>query len=290
MNRYDYSFKALWTICNIGIVWENDIWHSKILNDCYDYILKFEQEFSRFKNDSDLTILNTKKSWDMSDRFMILLSKSREIFDMCEWYFNPLVNLKTIWYSNPFEQKNFVLIDEKENLSFGDIKNYWNHIVISPDMNIDFWSIAKWFLSDLIWEKLKKKWYQNFLVNMWWDMFISWLNHLWKKWVIWISSPFNVDENIYAVELTNQSISTSWIYLRNWKIWDNSYHHIKNPLSNIQQTRLKSVSIIDFFWYKTDALATAVLAMWYEKWYDFCIKNNIKFIFVLDDWEIIDKI
>lgn len=150
-----------------------------------------------------------------------------------------------------------------------------------------FWSIAKWFLADKVGNYLKSKWFINFLVNMWWDIVVSWLNAKNELWNIWISNPNDVDDIIYNVSLTNKSISTSWIYLRNWQINNKSFHHIRNPFSNKQSTKLKSVSIIDFHWYKTDALATAVIAMWYEEALKFCSENKISYIFILDDLSIV---
>jgi len=290
MKKFDYNFKALWTICNITILKENNIGLNHIINNCYKKIIKFENEFSRFKTDSDLRKLNREKKLEVSDDFLSLIQKSHELYEFTSGYFNPLIDVRTIWYKNSFESWKFEKVDLKEDLDFKNIKNYWNLLEIWKYMNIDFWSIAKWYLADKIKDYLIWKWYKNFLVNMWWDICAYWKNLENKPWQIWILSPFKDWEIIETIEVWNKSISTSWIYLRKWKIWNIDYNHIKNPFTNENQTKLLSVSIIDNFWYKTDSLATAIIAMWYEVWLEFCKKKYLNFLFILDDRSIIKSL
>lgn len=49
MQKYEYSFRALWTSCLISIINENENWLNDLINNAYDQIVKFENEFSRFK-------------------------------------------------------------------------------------------------------------------------------------------------------------------------------------------------------------------------------------------------
>lgn len=289
MKKFDYSFKALWTVCQISLVWEENSNFNAIVNKIYDIILNFENEFSRFKYDSSLSILNKTKSYDVSDNFLSLIYKSKEIYKLTEGYFNPLVNISNIWYSNSFDKNNFIIEKNIENLDFLNIKNYWNHIVLDDGMNLDFWSIAKWFLADIIWEYLQKNKFTNFLVNLGWDLKCSWVNHLWLNWKIWITNPTDKTKILFDIELKNKSISTSWIYLRNWEIDNKKYHHIKTPNTSKNNTEILSCSIIDNFGYKTDALATAIISMWLEKGLDFCKKKNLDFYIIDKDLEIYKK-
>lgn len=290
MKKFDYTFKALWTVCSISLIWDTDQWHIDTINYCYKYVCAFENEFSRFKPTSSLSLLNDSKKMEVSDRFLNLLDKSRVIFQETQGYFNPLINMNIIGYSHNFTDKNFEIISAKENLDFLAIKNYGNVIELQPDMNLDFWSIAKGYLADLVWEILKKRWFQNFMANMWGDIIVGGVNHLGKKWKIWVSSPFDGQEVIADIEISNKSISTSGTYLRNWDINGKKFHHIRTPFSQNQCSDIVSVSIVDFFWYKTDAYATALLAMWMEKAKEFCKKYSIEALLVDAEWEIFSTI
>ncbi len=290
MQKYEYDFKALGTSCSISIISENDSLLNDLINKSYEQVVKFENEFSRFKETSDLNKLNREKCLEIWDDFWFLINKSKEIFKLTDWYFNPLINLNKIWYSNDFETWNFTKLEIDENLSFDDVKIYWNSVEIGENMNLDFGSIAKGYLAEKISKALSEKWYQNNLVNMWWDIYASWTNLDWNKWQIAISDPFNPGEAIDTIEITNASISTSGTYLRNWEIADKKYHHIRNPYSKEQENELVSATIIHEHWHFTDAIATAVIAMWKEKAVEFCKKNNIKFLFILSDGEQIKRI
>lgn len=290
MKKFEYSFSALWTGCLISVINENDENLNKIINNCYNKTLSFEQEFSRFRTDSVLSKLNKEKRLKVSEDFLSLVYKSREIYKLTNAYFNPLIDVRKIWYINDFDKKEFRKLEINEDLSFDKVKNYWDELEIWENMNLDFWSIAKWFLAQKLSDYLTEKWYKNNLVNLWWDIYASWLNLEWKKWQIAISSPFLENENIDIIEISNESISTSWIYKRKWKIDWKKYHHIRNPFSSKTQNEIVSASIIHQFWYMTDWLATWVIAMWKQKAIDFCKNSNIKFMFIFNDWKILKEI
>lgn len=290
MNKYEYEFSALWTSCSITIIAQDDSELNDIINKSYDTVIKFENEFSRFKDDSLLNKLNREKCLEIWDDFWFLVNKSKEIFTLTNWYFNPLVNVSNIGYSHSFNDNNFSKTLCDENLSFDRVKLYWNLLEIADNMNLDFWSIAKWYLAEKISNFISEKWYKNNLVNMWWDIYASWTNLEWDKWKIAISDPKNPSEAIDEIWISNQSISTSGTYLRNWQIEDKKYHHIRNPYEENQEEELVSATIIHEHGYFTDAIATAVIAMWKEKAVEFCKKNDIKFLFILSDWEIIKRL
>lgn len=290
MKKFEYTYKALGTICSLSIIYENNNELNKIINICYKKTLAFEQEFSRFKDDSILSMLNKEKKQEVSEEFLSLIYKSREVYIFTQGYFNPLIDVRKIGYTHSFLENTFEALPWNEDLHFNKVKNYWSLLEIWTNMNIDFWSIAKWYLSEKISRFLVSKWYKNNLVNMGWDIYASWLNLQEKKWKIGITSPFWKDEPIDEIEISNASISTSGTYLRNWEISGKKYHHIRNPYSKKVENELVSVTIIDNAGYMSDALATAVIAMWKEKWINFCRKHKIKYMFILSNWEMIKNI
>lgn len=290
MQKYEYSFRALWTSCLISIINENENWLNDLINNAYDQIVKFENEFSRFKEDSLLNQLNREKKLEINMDFWFLVNKSKEIYKLTNWYFNPLINVNKIWYSSDFNSQNFEKLEIWENLDFNDVKIYWNLLEIWENMNLDFWSIAKWYLAEKISNFITDNWYKNNLVNMWWDIYASWTNLSWEKWKIAIANPNNPDEAITNLSISNSSISTSWTYIRKWKIDETEYHHIRNPFTEKQNDELVSVTIIHKDWYMTDALATAIIAMWKEIALKFCEENNIKYYFILKNWDILQNI
>jgi len=289
MKKIEYTYTALGTICSITIIHETSAWLNKIINHCYDITTRFENEFSRFKTDSTLSKLNTNKKQEVSDDFLTLIYKSRDIYKMTQWYFNPLIDVRKIGYSHSFTDGNFEVFEVEEDLNFENVKNYGSLLEIDKNMNIDFGSIAKWYLAEKISRYLGEKWYKNNLCNMWGDIFARGLNLEGKKWQIAITSPFWESTPIATMEVSNNSISTSGTYLRNWEVGGKKVHHIRNPYSLEVESELVSVTIISNTWYMSDALATAVIAMGKQKAIDFCEKNNVKYLFILNTGEILQN-
>ena len=288
MKKFNYRFKALWSIIVINIVSENDKKIDDLVKNIYSIIIDFENKYSRFKENSMLSILNKSKSMNVDSDFINLLLKSKEIYELTKWYFNPLVNLSNIWYSKSWEQNNFITKKQEENLDFKKIWIYWNNLELLQWMNLDFGGIGKWFIADKIKSFLLTQWEENFLLNIWWDIIASGKNLKKEYWSSWIQDPFS--ENLIKIlELKNKSISTSWNYIRNWKIDNKKYHHILTPWKK-QKNNISSVSIIDKYAYKTDSLATAIVAMWKEKWIDFCKKNNIFYAIIDNEWNFFSNL
>lgn len=273
----------MWTDIEITISCEKN--PIEYINNSFWLIYSMELEFSRFLKDSSLSLLNSEKMLEVSDRFIEVFNLSKEIYNKTGWIFNPLVNLSNIWYSNSFEKKEFLETLELSDLSLEKVKTAWNMIAIWKDQNLDFWWIVKWYTVDLVKNYLISKWFNDFIINAGWDIYLSWKNN-WKKWIIWIDNPFKKDEAFASIELENLSVSTSWSYKRNWKIWDKNYHHILNPLNNSNENEIVSISIIAEKTYLTDSYATACFNMWVEKALKFLEGNKIDWIIISKDWEI----
>lgn len=277
--EYKFNDKKLWTTFEIIIV-ENE-WKDKEINDnmflIWKYIDEFEQEFSRFRDNSQLTNLNNQKNLNVSRTFLDILAKSMNLYRFTNKYFNPLLNLKNLWYSHSFAENNFEILLENQDLNLEEINIVWENIVLKENQNIDFWWIAKWYLVDKLDEKLSDFWYTNYLVNAWWDIYMKWLNNENEKWVIWIENPYE-QWYIWTVSLSDISISTSGSYKRHWKIKWEDYHHIVNPYTWKNENSLIWITIISSKCYISDSLATAIFSMWIDKWKEFMLNNWIDWI------------
>ncbi len=277
--KYNFSWKKLWTVIEVVIIEdeEKEIEINKNISFLWKFIDQYENEFSRFINNSSLNKLNLEKTLEVSDTFLDIFNKSLLIYRFTKWFFNPLLNLKNIWYTNSFNDNNFEIVKQEENLDLEKVIINWNELKLKYNQNLDFGWIAKWYLVDLISKKLEEFWYKNFLVNAWGDIFIKWFNNEWKKWVIWVENPYN-SWHVWSIKLTNISISSSWSYKRHWTIDWKKYHHIVNPNTWENEKSLVGITIIAPKCYISDSLATAIFAMWMDKWKEFMIKNWIDWI------------
>jgi len=283
LSRFDYSFRALWSVCNITFFQKNDADLDSIIRLAAAQIIYFEHLFSRFQKDSTLSLLNLHKIVIVEDDFMDIFLCAHKIYRMTEGYFNPLADIRSLWYIQDFESSTlFSLQDIPEDLDMEAIQIQGNQITLRPSMNLDFWAIGKGYIADRIALFLEQKGYTNFIVNLGGDIVLRGVREGNTPPNVWIISPSLV-WYVASISVLNGSVSTSGSYIRNWKVEGGEYHHIKTPGSSIQNTHLWSVTIVATYGYESDALATAVFAMGFEKWLLYCATHDIDALLVTKD-------
>lgn len=280
---FDIKFKKFTTDFHIHIEDEN-LFFDEL--EIHNIINSFESIFSRFNEESVISILNKEKKLIVPDIFLKLYNQNLFIYNLTDLYFNPLINIDNIWYKSLSNNKNI----NKGSLSNIDLENVVeineNKLELKKDVSLDFWWSAKWYLVDIITYFIKSKWHKNFFVNFGWDIYISWHKKNNDNYIIWISDPNNINHDLLSIELSNCSISTSWIYKRKWKENNTNHHHIINPKTILNNFDILSVSIIWENTFFTDSIATSIISMWFDKWLDFLNKNNIYWIIITDDNKI----
>jgi len=270
----------MWT--DIEIIIYSSLPEEKVLKDIeksFDIFSNLEKEFSRFDENSDLSRLNKNKSLEVSDIFIEVLELSKEIYKNTDWFFNPLVNISNIWYSNSFSEKNFVKTNIENNIDFNSVEIIWNKVILQENQNLDLGWIVKWFAVDKIKEFLRAKKYSDFIINAGWDMYIK-SNDSPKT--IAIDSPKNNWDIFALLDLQNISLSTSGTYKRKWEIEDEKFNHILNPKNSQNNNEIKSISLIWNKCYITDSYATSCIAMWIERSLTFLKKEKIDWVII---WE-----
>lgn len=188
------SYKKLWTTISITLVFKkyNDgqkqaIW--KWIEHILNYI---DDTFSRFNENSVLSKLNKNKKYKVDEHFIYLIKKSKKLNKYTDWYFNPLVDLKTIWYSKDFYKKDFKIESSNYSVDMSNIKiDDKNNVFLWENTNIDLWWIAKWYAVDLIAQFLDNFDLNGYIVNAWWDIVLKWFSENNETWVVWVENPFD---------------------------------------------------------------------------------------------------
>jgi FAD:protein FMN transferase len=100
---------------------------------------------------------------------------------------------------------------------------------------------------------LRQRGFANFYVDLGGDIQIYGQNHLGVLWSVGIQDPFNPDEIIKVVQVTDCGVATSGNYLRG--------KHIYNPVRREWATDIASLTVIGPNVYEADRFATAAFAM-----------------------------
>ena len=103
-------------------------------------------------------------------------------------------------------------------------------------------------------EILRKRGYENFYVDAGGDIQASGKNTQGEKWRVGIRNPFNTDEIVKILSVTDCGVATSGTYVRG--------QHIYNPKNDGQDiTDILSLTVIGPDVYEADRFATAAFAM-----------------------------
>ncbi len=169
---------------------------------------------------------------------------------------------------SPYKETSEVMLINRGKLARGDYSQEMNKIIALAEETkhatngfftttirglFDPSGIVKGYA---IWEaakKLEKRGYENFFVEIGGDIQIKGVSSSGSKWVVGIRNPFQTDEIIKVLSLTNCGIATSGTYLRG--------SHIYNPVSGVNATDIASITVIGKNVYEADRFATAAFAM-----------------------------
>ena len=122
---------------------------------------------------------------------------------------------------------------------------------------------------------LRQQGFENFYVEAGGDIQMSGVNDLGEAWRVGIRNPFNLDEIVKVLAVTDRGVATSGTYVRG--------QHIYNPMAEDQLiTDILSLTVIGPDIYEADRFATAAFAIG---------KDGINFIECLDGFEgyVIDQ-
>jgi len=187
----------------------------EIIEKVFDYLKYVDEKFSTYKDSSEINGIN---------RGELKVSEAsedmKEIFGLAE---------KT----------------KQETNGYFDIRK--------PDGKYDPSGLVKgWAIRNSA-RILDQEGFKNFYVDIGGDVEVRGLNLDKKKWSIGIKNPFNENEIVKVVHLTNCGIATSGTYIRG--------QHIYNPHESGLLEEIKSLTVIGPDVYEADRFATATFAM-----------------------------
>jgi len=251
--------------------------HKNVINKINEEIIRIEEKFSRFKEESLVYKINNEKgSWiDVDDEFLYVLKTSLYLNKISNGAFNPLIGDIVNEYG--FYDGNYKVPDEntlKGLLKNIDIKNIEidekNKKIKIENGSLDFGGIVKGYAVDKIREILIENSVKESVINLGGNILV-WGD---RKFKIGVKNPRG-DGIIYTFELNgNSTVSTSGDY-ENFFIKDNKrYHHIINPENGKPaESGLIEVSVVSESGIIGDGLSTTLFILGKEKGKEL-IKNN----------------
>lgn len=207
---------------------------------------------------SEVTKLNQSKAYEkilLSPQLDAFFSRIDAIVKISQGRFDPTIEpLQQLW-KRCFAQDRIPLQEEIEALKpcLG-----WDKIHLESGLfykedsrtQLDLGGIAKGFCVDLLVERLNLAGFQNVLVEWGGEIRASGQHPSQRPWTIYISrlEDHNSAHAIAYIGLDNRAIATSGDYFQFWKVGEDTYCHIFNPLTLapllIRSNSIASASIL----------------------------------------------
>lgn len=232
---------------------------------------RIEDLLSKYKEDSEVSKLNTRGNLKVSSDTFYIIKKSLEFYKLSNGAFDitvaPLVSL---WgftdkkYSVPtqdeirealkFVGSDKIILQDKDNVVKFSISG----------MKIDLGAIAKGYASDCAVAKLKEAGIKSCLVNVGGQIYCLG-NKFNKPWKIAVKSPRRKGFNS-QLELENKAVATSGDYEQYFIKDKKRYSHILNPKTGYpSDSGILSVTVVAPDGLTADALGTAIFVLGRDK-------------------------
>lgn len=248
---------------------------------------KNEKIFSRFRDDSELAVLNSNlnKETEVSREMKEVLELCVKFNKLSGGYFDPRVigNLERIGYDKDFREIGvFVEVGEIGLESFAE--RLENNLILDAKKSMvifqkrmDTTGIAKGYTVDEAARSLLKSGFKNFIVDAGGDMYAAGSDAD-KDWTIGIEG---LEENKFMLKLKDAGIATSGISRKRWTIGGQKFHHLINPKDPEKFSfDIKTVTVIADKTVEADGRAKVLVLMGKEKGLKFANGNNIKALFL----------
>ena len=269
-NTIHINGNALGTTYNITIHTSSEKLNlSKSIDSIFDVI---NNSMSTYLESSIISDVNTNIKTPVDEHFIKVFSKSKEVWEQSDRYFDPTVGTLVNAYgfgpiisSEGLDNKSIMSLKHLVGFEKVVLNNMNEVVKENKDIFIDFNSIAKGYSVDLIGEFLSSKKLNNYLIEVGGEILAKGLNKKTQSiWTLGIQDPLNHDKYIETVKLSNKALATSGNY-RKYRIDSETgerYVHTINPITGLTSiNNTLSVSVISKDCITSDAWATALLSL-----------------------------
>jgi thiamine biosynthesis lipoprotein len=248
---FTFAFEA------IGTKWSIDIPHGigldseQIMRDIRTRVQAFEDEYSRFKEDSLVyTMYKKPGTYDLAPDAYPMLHLSEELYKLTGGKFTPIIGnvLEDAGYDKNYSLKKKDLRDVP---AFDSVVKYSKEkITVKDNVLLDFGACGKGYLVDIVAEILTRHKVISYCIDASGDILV-------KSDVplrVGLENPNDPQQIIGVVDLANKSICASSGSRRKW----HGLHHIVDPFTKTSPTNVIATWVIAETAIVADALATCL--------------------------------
>lgn len=238
MEEYKYQSRAMGTDVLISVVANKEKDANDLAGAALVMVESYEQQFSRFLPESELSQLNAIGTLRVSKRFLSVLKTALKLSRKTHGVFNPLFQIKRFGYDTDYADiSSHSTVSEPYNTDISAITldETTHTISLAEGQQLDFGGFLKGYVAKEIVGTLTRSElpHQGIIVNLGGDLCTTGSDAMNEPFVFEIRNPVLGTHEAIVVE--NQCVATSGTYKRQWKHEGVSYHHVldssggKNP-------------------------------------------------------------
>lgn len=280
MEKTSEQFRAMGTdiaVCFSGI--KEDI-AKKEIDGIKNSISRFENRFSRFIRDSELSIMNKScGSFSASEEMTGILREIKKYHLETKGIFDPTVicALESVGYDESFEkissgknsENDFNVgihkdrFDKRGRLSEAMVDKKNNAVFVPEGLRIDLGGIGKGYVMDEIAQDLVARGFENFWISAGGDIFLTGKDGD-DNWAVGVQNPKDLDNDLAKINVSEKSmaIATSGVMKRKGIRGGFKWSHIIDPRTGLSVANdILAVTVIAPSTSGADVFAKTVLIL-----------------------------
>ena len=267
-----------------------------VLDACVEKCEDYNARFSRTSEGSEIYELNhaggqpVTVSEDTADLIEKGLEYSRASGGKFDITIAPLSDLWDFKNNTGTVPDDAAIQEAKSHIGYDNVKIDGNTMqLLDPDAEIDLGGIAKGYIADQLKAYMKEQDISHALINLGGNVLALGGKPDGSDYNIGIQKPFAQNgEPITAVKIKNESVVSSGIYERYFKVDDKIYHHILDPQTGYPyENNLLGVSIVCDSSTEADALSTTCFAMGLEDGMNYIESiDSAEALFITNDYKL----
>lgn len=269
---------------------------SSIMDHCFDLCKQYENMFSKEIETSEISKINSAKGTpvEVSAETASLIKKGLYYSELSGGAFDiTIAPVSELWDFRGDKKEippQEAITEALTHVGYQNVTVDGNTVTLAdPEAALDLGGIAKGYIADQLKAYLKKEGVKHALINLGGNILVIGNQPNGNDYKIGLQKPFDEQNTaITTVSVHDQSVVSSGIYQRYFKIDGKIYHHILNPQTGFPyENNLLGVTIISDQSADGDALSTTCFALGLEKGMEL-IKSidHTEAIFVTDDYQL----
>lgn len=248
------------TVVNLTVIHKDPNHAQSAIRACLDKMQSLESLLSRFKPDSQLSILNREgKLISPNPHLVTLVLKSRELSELSQGAFD--ITVKPV--IDAIQAGRLITDEEFGAVGYQNVVADVNQIAfLNKGMGITLDGIAKGYIVDCGVAVLQDYGFNDILVEAGGDLVAHGHSVNGDQWRISIAEPRPKQglEHMPTFSVSNQAVATSGDYVQ-YYLEDKSLNHIIDPQSHTSPSELASVTIIAPTAMLADGLSTLIMVL-----------------------------